>query len=567
MNPSGATPSPHQTVEADDPVDNNLNLTFISIHDLSSEARILYSSESIVDVLGYTPDEIVNRSVWEFFPQEEVPYAKQFHKDGIEMDKAAMLAYCRVKDASGQWVGCECCFTIVYDVMVVCTSIYRSGHPSQKRALEAPLIRRMFSSSPRDPRYHMLSHISHKFQQPSKPSLHEPRAALFLNRFTRTLTIMYATSGVEDVIGIPSSALQGKSFYYCIAENCLPEAVRCLENAKGNDSIAYLRFWYRDPRTQDPDPTDTSSADDSDEDMTTDTSVDQDVSGGVQLSIESDESPNSNAVGSDSSMDIDRPSEEEPQSRTSSGDSMNPSDTHEAIFGHGRGASASSASSAPVSPDGQRQAIELEAVISCASDGLVVCLRRARPMVPLPTQRPSQPAYPAGLFAAPWADEPMVPPLSSRPQYNQAPTFAPSLSPQGAQAHVPTGGPDPNDFMNAIREQAIFAWALTGINGSLQRFSSGVPLGESVPSSGLAVWRSDKSVSSDAGSNASMVDSMSSDTVLANPKSPRDQMGMAVGNDHRNIFGDPGLKHARKPSSNPSPGSRPPDEQADAHGR
>ena len=41
------------------------------------------------------------------------------------------------------------------------------------------------------------------------------------------------------------------SFYYCIAENCLQDAIKCLENAKGNDSIAYLRFWFRDPRTQD----------------------------------------------------------------------------------------------------------------------------------------------------------------------------------------------------------------------------------------------------------------------------------------------------------------------------
>ncbi|KAG8630581.1 hypothetical protein KVT40_002200 [Elsinoe batatas] len=549
MDPHRATQSPqpqHDTIYSDDPISNNLNLTFISIHDLSADARILYSSESIVDVLGYTPDEIVNKSVWDFFPQEEVPYAKQFHKHGIEMDKAAMLAYCRVRDRDGNWVGCECCFTIVYDVMVVCTSVYRSGLPSQKRAIEAPLIRRMFSSSPRDPRYHMLSHISQKFQQPAKAHAHEPRAALFLNRFTRTLTIMYATSGIEEILGIPSGALQGKSFYYCIAENCLPDAIRCLEQAKGNDSIAYLRFWYREPRSQDPTSAHQSAAEESDEDMTTDTSVDQDVAGGVQLSIESNHSESSNPLESDSSMDID--TEEEPQSRTSSGDSLNPTETHEGIFGNSR-ESESSASSAPVSPEQQAPAIELEAVISCASDGLVVCLRRARPMVPPPTHRPSQPMYANGLFAAPWADEPMVPPLDARPQFGPPTTFAPSLGPQAAQAHRPSGGPDPNDFMNAIREQAIFAWALTGINGSLQRFGTGVPRGESVPTSGLPVWQSDKSYYSNGSSNGSVVDSASSSTDKGQARSPVDQMGMAVGNDHRNIFGDPGIKHNRNQSA------------------
>lgn len=106
-------------------------LTCCSLPDLTSQARILYSSDSVIDILGYTPDEIVNRSAWDFFPKEEVPYAQVFHQQRVSMDKAAVLAYCRVRDKQGQWVGCECCFTIVYDVMIVCTSVYRRGWKSQ----------------------------------------------------------------------------------------------------------------------------------------------------------------------------------------------------------------------------------------------------------------------------------------------------------------------------------------------------------------------------------------------------------------------------------------------------
>lgn len=81
----------------------------------------------MVDILGYTPDEIVNRSAWEFFALDELPFAKDFYQKRVATDKAAVLGYCRVKDSHGNYVGCECCFTIVYDVMVVCTSIYRRG--------------------------------------------------------------------------------------------------------------------------------------------------------------------------------------------------------------------------------------------------------------------------------------------------------------------------------------------------------------------------------------------------------------------------------------------------------
>jgi hypothetical protein len=45
--------------------------------------------------------------------------------------------------------------------------------------------------------------------------------------------------------------------------------------------------------------------------------------------------------------------------------------------------------------------------------------------------------------------------------------------------------------MSVIREQAVFAWALTGINGSLVEHAKGKPLGYSVPSDGLNVWAND----------------------------------------------------------------------------
>jgi PAS domain S-box-containing protein len=103
----------------------------VKFADLEDDARILYTSDSIVDILGYTPDEVVNVSAWEFFSEDELPYARKFHQKRVSTDKAAVLAYCRVKNKDGQWIGCECCFTIVYDVMVVCTSIYRRNMQSE----------------------------------------------------------------------------------------------------------------------------------------------------------------------------------------------------------------------------------------------------------------------------------------------------------------------------------------------------------------------------------------------------------------------------------------------------
>lgn len=386
--------------------------------------------------------------------------------------------------------------------------------------------------------------------------MHEPRAALFLNRFTRTLTIMYATTGIQDIIGIPADTMRGRSFYHCIAENCLPEAVKCLENAKGNDSIAYLRFWFRDPRMDDePPPPD----EDSDEEMTTtDMSEDQSVGGGVHLegddtSPSSAESSESNAAQSTHAMEMDRGPDNQPDPRTSAGDSNHEADKpDEAIFGRLRETPSSALSPAPspernpASPLQANDPMELEAVISCTSDGLVVCLRKARPMIPHPTHRPSRPVYPNGLFAAPWGQESMLPPVEARPGAGFATAFAPALGPRAAQHdHVAPhahAGPTHQGFLDAIREQAVFAWGLTGINGTLVDYAQGKPVGNAMPQDGVPIWASDPRQS--AGSEGSGSSSSSSTKYDSNGWHHVEGATSLEAQDarsHVQLFGDPGL--------------------------
>lgn len=355
----------------------------------------------------------------------------------------------------------------------------------------------------------MLSYISNKFSQEVPNHLHEPRAALFLNRFTRTLTIMYATNGLADFLGISAEELNGKSFYYCIQENCLRDAVKCLESAKANDSIAYLRFWFRDPRQDDPQ--------DNDERMTDANSSGDDDDGGVHLNELMDEDVSEHAVTSASSTNgrsIGRSSTErsslepnlnkkqndsgDPNSRSSSGNSTDlGSNSNEAIFEHPVAAQSSSSSfSLPTTDhDSQSCQIELEAVVSCTSDGLVVILRKARPTIPQLPQPPSRAVehpYANGLFASPWATDPILPSSQQQFPYQQRGAYGPEQRFQ-ARSNVsnvtdPATSPD---FMNTIREVAVFAWALTGINGSLAQYSNGQPTGESQPPEGLPIWEED----------------------------------------------------------------------------
>ncbi|KAK5939499.1 hypothetical protein PMZ80_007877 [Knufia obscura] len=473
-----------------------METVFITIHDLSLDARIRYCSDSIEEILGYRPNEVKGKSCWEYFHPDEIPFARAIHGRGLDLEKAAALNYCRIRHKDGSWIGCECVFTVVYDVLVASTSIYQRGEKAQRRAVEGATVRRVFSSSPRDPRYHMLSYISNKFTQPIQPQAREPRAALILNRFTRTSTIMFATNGVEQILGFTPTQLVGKSFYYCISENCLSDAVRTLESAKGNDSIAYLRFYFRDPSLPDP-PLIEQGNSDSDSDESEDGGMP--LSRGSSVSVQS---PTPMADGAnvpeiavrapevdgtagphnDSNLSSTQHNRINGLHHSSSSGTSTDMDGNGSVFDRPLQPARSSASS--VSPPEETPpqestpppgAIEIEAVVSCSSDGLVVVLRRAQEIVPT-ASTVEQPSFPNGLFASPWASEPVLP--DGVPQA----TAAPSIS----------NGSEPTEagFMSAIRDVAVFAWSLTGINGALLDKASGPgqPSGEAMPPGGLPIW-------------------------------------------------------------------------------
>ncbi|KAK4644358.1 hypothetical protein QC761_304070 [Podospora bellae-mahoneyi] len=431
--------------------------TFMTIHNLTPDANILFASDSILDILGYHPDEVKGKSCFEYFHPDEVPFARSIHSRGVLMDKAAVLHYARILSSKGEYVNCECCFTVVHTVLVASISIYSRGDKSERRAKEAPQIRRKFSCSPLDPRYHMLEHLSPKFKMPAMER--EPRAALILNRFSLELNIMYATPSVAQIVGLSAEELMEKSFYDCIQQDCMERASRCLEGAKENESIAYLRFWYKDPRANSE-----HEADESEDEQDEDEDLDD----------------NSSRANSDSNdMDIDDDSviviKDEDDDRI-------------CLDGREGSASSTTTASSNTLPVQSPRTFELEAVVSCTSDGLVVVLRRARP--PIPDLQPVVPSafnYQNGLFAAPWAQQPIEPYIPPDLLYTFRPPFLPQYMPLRESVKA-AGGPPMDHLMRSIRDVAVFAWALTGINGNMAAYGHGMPRRGAQPPDRLPVW-------------------------------------------------------------------------------
>lgn len=93
--------------------------------------------------------------------------------------------------------------------------------------------------------------------------------------------------------------------------------------------------------------------------------------------------------------------------------------------------------------------------------------------------------------------------------------------------------------MSVIREQAVFAWALTGINGSLADHAKGKPRGDATPMDGFSVWANDASQAN------------GSTELRQEPgPSPNEERRMAS-----QMFGDPGLGRNGNGNSSGSNGS------------
>ncbi|KJA23228.1 hypothetical protein HYPSUDRAFT_185260 [Hypholoma sublateritium FD-334 SS-4] len=104
-------------------------VSFIGIVDFSEKAKWLFMTESVTELLGYEPHELIGRPSLELVHPDEFPRVKQLHYDTIQQDKAAVLVYLRMKhkDPFRGYVLCGVSRTVVHNVLVGSVSFASPG--------------------------------------------------------------------------------------------------------------------------------------------------------------------------------------------------------------------------------------------------------------------------------------------------------------------------------------------------------------------------------------------------------------------------------------------------------
>ncbi|KAF9465271.1 hypothetical protein BDZ94DRAFT_1214751 [Collybia nuda] len=120
-------------------------LSFIGIVDFSEKAKWLFLTESVSDLLGYEPRELVGRPSLELVHPDEYTRTKQLHFDTISQDKAAVLVYLRMKHKNPHqgYVLCGIVTplrTVVHNVLVGSVSFASPGAKALHNASTAQEI-------------------------------------------------------------------------------------------------------------------------------------------------------------------------------------------------------------------------------------------------------------------------------------------------------------------------------------------------------------------------------------------------------------------------------------------
>ncbi|BFZ53814.1 hypothetical protein PYCC9005_000845 [Savitreella phatthalungensis] len=447
-----------------------MEITFITMHDLQPACKILYASASITDVLGYQPENVIGQSTFDYFHPDDLPMALHQHRDYVELDRASVLSYVRVRNSDGEWMSCECVFSIAYDVIVAATTIYdRDSERSQGRALAVPVVQAAFSkdtyeitppdddpatadkndssvrtraradadAQDRDPKYEMFAHMSSRFTEPNtlargsdsagSADEPEPRACFILNRYTHNMTIMYASQAAQEVLGIDPHAVVGKSFWECVDRPALDGCIDAIDRAKQNDSVAYMRFGWRNPFN----PGSTSGA----------AQVDSPVDTPEDSHSGSDSPSVLSTVLSGGMSAVAAAAAAAAGTQTSAHSSRRAAST---LSRSTREESTPSSTSREDVPQ-----LDVEGILSCSSDGLILVLRRASPFR---TAAPS-----TGLFAVPWSTIPL---------------YAPPPSTDSAQS----------EMMDSIQQVGVFVWGLATNDEVVRLHARGTPGEGAVPS-------------------------------------------------------------------------------------
>ncbi|KAK3825283.1 MAG: hypothetical protein J3Q66DRAFT_327392 [Benniella sp.] len=224
---------------------------YISFHDLDLGANFLWLSPSVQDVLGYTPEELIGRPTYDFIFPEDIPLTKVTHKENLKNDLVASQIVLRYIGKDGRLIPCVAVFGLCYDFIFNCSTLVDPNALAYKqlRAHSAAMTRLVGSRKKEFERIrrHHEAFALNAWKWNLQGMEPEPRVCVIMNRFTRSLIVMYASSACEQVFRVDPEKMLGKPFLLYIRADDLATFVEQMDLVGSTETITHMRFWFQSP--------------------------------------------------------------------------------------------------------------------------------------------------------------------------------------------------------------------------------------------------------------------------------------------------------------------------------
>ncbi|KAI8349015.1 hypothetical protein B0O80DRAFT_417860, partial [Mortierella sp. GBAus27b] len=210
--------------------------SFIIFGGISQEGRILWISPSVYDILGFEPEELIGRPGYELISPDDHADLKEFRKEYFINDLIASQMVVRFKRKDGPPLSGAGVVSFCYDFTVAVITALDSAHSTtmNRRMGYKKEVKRPHPTSSQ-----LKNAWNHQALEP------EARVCLIINRFTRNLIIMYASSACEKVFHVDPDEITGKPVLLYIRSDDMGPFVEQVDLIKSTAAVSQIRFWFQ----------------------------------------------------------------------------------------------------------------------------------------------------------------------------------------------------------------------------------------------------------------------------------------------------------------------------------
>ncbi|KAI8349014.1 hypothetical protein B0O80DRAFT_174047 [Mortierella sp. GBAus27b] len=223
--------------------------SFIVFGTTTQDGRILWVSPTAYDVLGYEPEEIIGKPTYKIISPDDQADMTDFRKEYYKNDHMGSQTAVRLTRKDGVVLSCVLFGSLCYDFAVaIMTILDPSIETSHQRRIHSTTINRK-TGFKKEEFERMKRHHQAFTENPWNCQAMEPeaRVCLIINRYTRDLTIMYASSACERILHVDPDEITGKPVLLYIRSDDMGPFVEQVDVVKESTTVSLIRFWFQSP--------------------------------------------------------------------------------------------------------------------------------------------------------------------------------------------------------------------------------------------------------------------------------------------------------------------------------